>query len=101
MNMWAAAVLAGIGCFAMRFGVVALVERRPLPGWFARTSEFVVPGSLAGMCAVLLVVPITSGGAGATVVVAGLTTAGVARRQSSAIALLCGMAVIWTAGLLG
>ena len=101
MSVWAAALLAGVGCFTLRFGVVTLVDRRPLPLWVERATAFVVPGSLAGLCAVLLLVPIASGGAGLAVVLAGITTAAVARRRSSAIALLCGMSVVWIGGLAG
>ena len=101
MSVWIAVLLAGAGCFALRFGVVTLVGRRPLPEWFEPATAFVIPGSLAGLCAVLLIAPITSGGAGSTVVVAAATTAAVARRRSSAVALACGMSVIWLAGLVG
>ena len=101
MSIWIAVVLAGLGCFTLRFGVVTLVDRRPLPAWLHRSTDFVVPGSLAGLCALLLVTPIASGGAGLTVVVAAATTTAVARRRSSAVALTCGMAVIWIAGLAG
>ena len=98
MSAWVAAVLAGVGCFALRFGVVTLVDRRPLPGWFERASVFVVPGALAGLCAILHAVPIVSGGTGPAVVVAAITTAAVAHRRNSALAMTCGMAVIWIAG---
>ncbi len=57
------------------------------------------PGSLAGLCAVVLIAPITSGGADHAVVAAAATTAVVARRLSSSVALACDMAVIWLAGL--
>lgn len=99
MNVWIAVLLAGAGCFALRFGIVTLVERRSLPAWFEPATAFVVPGSLAGMCAIVLIAPITSGGASPTVAVAAVTTALVARRRSSAVALACGMSVIWLAGL--
>jgi branched-subunit amino acid transport protein len=92
-----AAVLAGVGCFALRFGVVTLIDRRPLPTWIGGATEFIVPGSLAGLCAILLVVPVASGGAGGAVVVAAIVTAAVARRHSSVAGLACGMAVIWIA----
>lgn len=101
MSVWIAVLLAGAGCFALRFGIVTLVDRRPLPVWFEPATAFVIPGSLAGLCAVLLIAPITSGGAGSTVMVATATTAVVARRRSSAVALACGMGVIWVAGLAG
>jgi branched-subunit amino acid transport protein len=101
VSVWTAVLLAGAGCFALRFGIVTLVDRRPLPAWFEAATVFVIPGSLAGLCAVVLIAPITSGGAGPTVVVAAGTTVVVARRRSSAVALACGMAVIWIAGLAG
>lgn len=101
MSVWIAVLLAGAGCLALRVGIVTLVDRRPLPAWFEPATAFVIPGSLAGLCAVVLIAPITSGGAGSPVVVAAATTALVARRRSSAVALACGMAVIWVAGLAG
>ena len=101
MNAWIAVVLAGLGCFSMRFGVVAFVERRPLPGWFDRATVFVVPASLAGLCALALVVPMVAGGTGTAFALATLTTAVVASRRSSAIALLSGMLVIWVAAAAG
>lgn len=101
MTVWIAVLLGGAGCFALRFGIATLVDRRPLPGWFEPATAFVIPGSLAGLCAVLLLAPITSGGGGPTVVAAAATTALVARRRSSSVALVCGMTVIWAAGLAG
>ena len=75
-------LLAGAGCFALRFGIVTLVDRRPLPTWFEPATAFVIPGSLAGLCTVLLIAPITSGGTGPALGVAAATTAVVARRRS-------------------
>ena len=101
MSVWIAVLLAGAGCLALRFGIVTLVDRRPLPPWFEPATAFVIPGSLAGLCAVVLIAPMMSGGAGAPVAVAAATTALVARRRSSVFALVCGMAVIWVAGFAG
>ena len=101
MSAWIAVALAGLGCFTMRFGVVTLVDRRPLPAWVERATVFVVPASLAGLCALVLVVPIASGDTGVAVVIAAFTTAVVAARRSSATALLTGMTVIWIAGIAG
>lgn len=101
MDIWIAVVLAGAGCFTLRFGVVTLVDRRPLPAWFERAGDYVVPGSLAGLCALLLVTPVASGDGGLTLMVAAMTTAAVSRSRSSAVALTCGMMVIWVAGFAG
>ena len=101
MSVWISVLLAGAGCFALRFGIVTLVDRRPLPAWFEPATAFVIPGSLAGLCAVMLIAPITSDGAGPAVAIAAATTAAVACRRSSAAALACGMVVIWAAGLAG
>ena len=99
MSGWIALLFAGLGCFGLRFGVVAVIDRWTLPTWLDRAAGFVMPASFAALCAVSL---LAQGGNGPDLAlpVAGVATALVGGRRSPALAVACGMAVIWSLDVL-
>ena len=54
MTAVVAVVLAGMGTFAFRFGVAAVVDRITLPVWFERASANIMPACFAGLASVAL-----------------------------------------------
>lgn len=96
MTAWLAVVLAGLGSFGLRFGVVSVIDRFELPAWFERVSGLVMPAAFAGLTAVALAPPFTSAVPTALPVVAAATaTVAVARVRSAAWAVAAGMAALW------
>lgn len=100
MNAWLAVVVAGLGSFALRFGIVSIIDRYSLTTWFERVSALVMPAAFAALTAVALARPFTSGVPTALPVLAAaaLTTA-VARARSAAWAVAAGMSALWLAEL--
>jgi len=94
MNAWIALVLAGVGCFALRFAAIGAADRWSMPGWLDRASGFVMPASFAALCSGALLGP-GSDGAGVGLLVATAVTAGVAMRRSPSHAVASGMVAIW------
>jgi branched-subunit amino acid transport protein len=100
MTAWTAVVLAGLGSFGLRFGVVAVIDRFALPTWFERVSALVMPAAFAGLTAVALATPVTSAWPTAVpVLAAAATTVAVARIRSAAWAVAAGMSTLWLAQL--
>ena len=99
MSAWIALAVAGVGCFALRFGVVAVIDRRAMPAWLDRAAGFVMPASFAALCAGALVGS-TGDGSGLALPVAGVATGLVASRRSPSVAVVCGMVVLWTTNVL-
>lgn len=96
MTAWVAVVLAGIGSFALRVGVVSVIDRCTLPPWFERMSALVMPAAFAALTAVALAPPVASGAPTALpVVAAAIATAAVARVRSAAWAVAAGMTALW------
>lgn len=100
MTAWLAVVLAGLGSFGLRYGVVAIIDRFTLPAWFERMSALVMPAAFAALTAVALATPFTSALPTALpVLAAAATTVAVARVRSPAWAVGAGMSALWLAEL--
>lgn len=100
MTAWLSVVLAGLGSFGLRFGVVSIIDRFTLPAWFERLSALVMPAAFAGLTAVALATPFTSAMPTALpVLAAAVTTVTVARVRSPAWAVGAGMSTLWLAEL--
>jgi branched-subunit amino acid transport protein len=98
MTAWLAVVLAGLGSFGLRFGVVSIIDRFTLPAWFERVSALVMPAAFAGLTAVALAAPFTSVVSTALPVIgAAAVTIAVARVRSAAWAVGAGMSALWLA----
>ena len=96
MNAWLAVLAAGLGSYALRVGVVVLIDRYEIPPWFERMSTFVMPAAFAGLTAGALAVPIASDAATALPVLAGAgATVAVARIRSVSWAVMAGMSALW------
>jgi branched-subunit amino acid transport protein len=96
MTAWLAVLLAGLGSFGLRFGVVSIIDRYTLPSWFEQVSALVMPAAFAGLTAVALATPVTSALPTALPVLAGAAvTVAVARVRSAAWAVGAGMSALW------
>jgi branched-subunit amino acid transport protein len=86
-------VAAGIGCYLLRISLVALLGDRQPSDEAVRTAGYVMPAAFASLATVALVGATRDGGdTDPTPVLAGLVTAGVARRTSSSTtALVAGL----------
>ncbi len=98
MSGWTAVVLAGLGSFALRFAIVAVIDRWQMPPWLEQLSGYVMPASFAGLCAAALLAPRVGGSGGA--LAAALVTGTVATRRSPSVALLGGMCTLWGVAVL-
>ena len=96
MNAWIAVLIAGIGSYASRVGMIVVIDRFTLPTWFERVSSYVMPAVFAGLAAASLAAPLADGTRAAMPVLAGAAaTVVVARVRSAAVAVLAGMTVLW------
>ena len=96
MTAWVAVVLAGLGSFGLRFGVVSIIDRFSLPPTFERLSALVMPAAFAGLTAVALAAPFTGSLTTALpVLTAAAATIAVARLRSPAWAVAAGMSALW------
>lgn len=100
MSGWIAVVVAGLGCFLLRFAMIAVTDRYQLPAVLQRCTEYVMPASFAALAAVAL----SGAGAGGpepALLVAAAATAAVALRRGPSSAVLCGMFVVWVLPAVG
>lgn len=97
MTALVAVVLAGIGTFAFRFGVAAVVDRVALPVWFEQASANVMPACFAGLAAVALIGH-ASGGSGEAIplAAAALLTIAIARTRPAHVAMFSGLGLLWS-----
>jgi branched-subunit amino acid transport protein len=101
VTAWIALVLAGIGSYALRVSVVAVIDRVVVPPWLERVSAYIMPAVFAGLAAVALADPLSGDVATALPVTAGsVTTVVIARRRTATWALLAGMSALWLTSLL-
>jgi branched-subunit amino acid transport protein len=101
VSTWAAVLLAGLGSYCFRFGVVAMIDRWNVPAWHERSSRYVMPASFAGLAAGALLARHGGTGPDPTLLVAAVATAVVTRRWSPSVGVGAGMVVIWVAQLAG
>lgn len=100
MTAWLAVVLAGLGSFGLRFGIVSIIDRYTLPPSFERLSALVMPAAFAGLTAVALATPVSSTLPTALpVLTAAAITIAVARVRSPSWAVAAGMSALWLAEL--
>lgn len=98
MSAWLVIVVAGIGTFALRVGMVMAADRIRIPKWLDRASAFVAPAAMAALAATAIAGAATSNGpsAGITPIVAAAAAAfAVARTRKPQIAMLVGMPTLW------
>ena len=96
MTAWVAVVLAGLGSFGLRFGVVSIIDRFTLPARIERLSALVMPAAFAGLTAAALSTPLTGALPTALLVLAAAcVTIAVARLRSAAWAVGAGMSALW------
>ena len=96
MTAWVAVMLAGLGSFGLRFGVVSIIDRFTLPSTFERLSALVMPAAFAGLTAVALAAPLTGSLPTALPILAAASaTVVVARLRSPAWAVAAGMSALW------
>lgn len=98
MNAWVAVAAAGTASFALRFVVVAAVDRVRLPDWFARFTAHVMPAAFAALAAAALTEPLSGSAREAVpVVAAAMATLGVGLRRTPHAAVATGMLTLWCA----
>ena len=96
MTAIVAVILAGVGTFAFRFGVAAVVDRVTLPIWFERASANVMPACFAGLAAVALLGHASKGAGDAVpLAAAAVATVAVARTRPAHVAMFCGLGLLW------
>ena len=100
MTAVVAVVLAGIGTFAFRFGVAAVVDRITLPVWFERASANIMPACFAGLASVALLGHASRGAAEAIpLAAAAVVTVAVARTKPAHLAMFSGLGLLWSTQL--
>jgi branched-subunit amino acid transport protein len=98
VNAWIVVLAAGVGSFAFRISVVALIDHVRSPDWIGRLATYVVPAAFAGLAATALAEPVRAGGVDAIPpIVAVVTTAVAARRHAAHRAFLFGLLALWAA----
>lgn len=102
MRAWTVVAIAGLGSFAFRVSIVALIDRIAVPEGLERLAAYVMPAAFAGMAAVALARPLGDGGTDALGPMVGvLVTAGLSARGCSIhLAFLAGLGALWATTVL-